>query len=427
VIQQHRSLPAETRSLVPPEFSPQSLLDTFLADRDEAVVCLDLEGSIQLWNPAAEWLYGFAKKEVLGEHIRAILPLYETPVVEQLLQNPQLIDGRQTETVERDNKSGGRISVSLRRSLLRDKEGVVIGILERSCALNCSTAISRAERQLRLLVDQIPVIFWSTDHRLLITSRGGQGFLRPSGAAGKSTGQTLNEFFRCPPGETAPVQHHLDALQGNSSRFEYKRRNHIYDISLEPHRNEAGVIIGCLGVAVDITERKKTEEEIRYRANHDGLTGLVNYREFIDNLQREIQRAQRSPHSFGLLLLDMNGLKGINDRLGHLAGNRALKNLARVMQETCRASDVAARYGGDEFAVILLDADGDRTEQVAKRIDNYLRQQCTNPPLSVSIGAAVFPQDGASANELLETADKRLYQDKKSGRDQQLRPMVTFG
>jgi len=220
--------------------------------------------------------------------------------------------------------------------------------------------------------------------------------------------------LRCPQDEEAPVKQHLAALNGISSRFEYKRGKHVFDISLEPLRDAAGAILGCIGVALDITERKKTEEEIRHQATHDGLTGLVNYREFYGSLEREVHRAGRSHHSFGLLLLDLDGLKGINDQLGHLAGNRALRRLAKVMKENCRISDVAARYGGDEFAILLIDADAERVQQIAQRIATRLSEQPDEPRLSVSIGSAIYPEDGQSPQDLLETADRRLYRNKKA-------------
>src|SRR5260370_20527908 len=144
-------------------------------------------------------------------------------------------------------------------------------------------------------------------------------------------------------------------------------------------------------MGIDITDRRKNEEQAVYQARHDGLTGLANYREFMDRLEREVHRAERSNHSFTLLLLDLNGLKRINDLRGHLAGNRALKRLAAVMNEHCRSTDLAVRYGGDEFAVVLIESDNGMAEQVAQRIQARLHADKEAPSLPLSIGISIHP------------------------------------
>jgi diguanylate cyclase (GGDEF)-like protein len=169
-------------------------------------------------------------------------------------------------------------------------------------------------------------------------------------------------------------------------------------------------------VGLDITERKKSEEEILYRATHDALTNLANYREFMDKLEREVNRAERSHRSFTLLLLDLDELKRINDLWGHLAGNRALRRLATVISEHCRSTDLAARYGGDEFAVVLIDSDEGMARQVAQRIESRLQVHAEEPPLSVSVGLGIYPDDGRSAAELIEAADRELYERKKESK-----------
>jgi diguanylate cyclase (GGDEF)-like protein/PAS domain S-box-containing protein len=394
----------------------ESLLEHLLAGSDEALVGFRTDGTIVLWNRAAQDLYGYTEPEVLGKSITQLLPLYELPALEELLQSPLRIDSSEGEATERLHKEGMRVPVHLQRSLIRTASGEILGILERTRTLPSAAAGTPSQTHFRLMVQQMPVVFWTTDQRLRITSHWGPalGFhrrMRP-----KAIGQTIHEFLRCPQDEEAPVKQHLAALRGISSRFEYKRRNHVFDISLEPLRNSDGAILGCIGVALDITERKKTEEEIRHQATHDGLTGLANYREFYCSLEKEVHRAERSHHSFGVLLLDLDDLKGINDRLGHLAGDRALRRLARVMTENCRVTDVAARYGGDEFAILLIDADAERVQQIAQRITNHLNEQPGEPRLSASIGSAVYPADGQSPQELLETADRRLYRNKRAPR-----------
>jgi diguanylate cyclase (GGDEF)-like protein len=183
---------------------------------------------------------------------------------------------------------------------------------------------------------------------------------------------------------------------------------------LEPLRTACGDINGCLGLGMDITDRKKSEEQAFYQARHDALTGLANYREFVDRLEQEVHRAERSHHSFTVMLVDLDGLKRINDLRGHVAGNRALQRLAAVMNEHCRSTDLAARYGGDEFAVVLIDSDKGMAEQVARRIENGLRSDLNKPAISASIGIGIYPDDGRTAAELIEAADQQLYKYKRA-------------
>jgi len=278
---------------------------------------------------------------------------------------------------------------------------------------SCGQADS-AKTLLQFLSEKLPLAFWTTDRGLKLTSYWCSKSRPLAALESTELGQSVQEFLGVAEASQSPVKQHFLALRGTSSRFEYAAHNHFYDLHIEPYRDSEGKIIGCMGMALDVTERRKCEMEIQYRATHDGLTGLANYREFVDSLEQEVRRTGRTGHPFSLLLLDLDDLKLINDRLGHLAGNNALQRLAGVMKDHCRGTDVAARFGGDEFAILLLEADAERAQNVADRIRERLRSHAGPPALSVSIGLSVYPDDGPAGADLLEAADRRLYQNKKS-------------
>jgi diguanylate cyclase (GGDEF)-like protein/PAS domain S-box-containing protein len=397
---------------------PKDLLATLLATTEDALLTLALDGTVAGWSRGAEQLYGYSAEEMVGEQLARLLPACNAAARETQTGNAGQEEADYSKTIERLHKNGMRISVIVKRAAIRGPDGKITGILERGRMLNRSAALNASdtpgEAQFRMLIEQLPVVLWTTDRELQITSSWGTGFQGSKIGPGALVGKTIFEYTRCQDPKATPMAEHYKALLGESSRFEYQEKGRVMDIRLEPLRGGAGEIIGCIGVGLDITERKKGEKQARYQATHDALTGLANYREFMDTLDREVRRAHRSHHSFALLLLDLDELKHINDRLGHLAGNRALQRLATVMKQHCRSTDLAARYGGDEFALLLIDSDPGMAKHIAGRIQRCISSDRGDPCISVSIGTSVFPDDGRTTQELLEAADQQLYRRKRN-------------
>lgn len=161
-------------------------------------------------------------------------------------------------------------------------------------------------------------------------------------------------------------------------------------------------------------------DELNARARTDDLTGLPNFRAFRERIDLEIARAVRYGQRFGILVLDLDRFKQYNDRFGHLAGNDALVRVALVIRESVRAVDFPARYGGEEFAVIVPLADAGALARLAERIRanvEALPAPVGGAQVTISIGAAIQPSDGGSAESLFQTADARLYEAKRLGRN----------
>jgi diguanylate cyclase (GGDEF)-like protein len=153
-------------------------------------------------------------------------------------------------------------------------------------------------------------------------------------------------------------------------------------------------------------------EQVHHLAVSDPLTGLANYRRLLDVLENETERTNRTGRPFSVLLLDLDGLKSINDSYGHLVGSRAICRLADILRIHCRAVDTAARYGGDEFALVLPESHEAEAHRVANRIREVLANESEQPPLSASIGISIYRGDGERIEKLLAEADQHLYAEK---------------
>lgn len=158
--------------------------------------------------------------------------------------------------------------------------------------------------------------------------------------------------------------------------------------------------------------------------NEDGLTGLFNHRYFQEHLRDELLRCQRYRRQFSLLFIDLDYFKPYNDNFGHMRGDLLLREIAAFLKASCREADIVARYGGDEFAMILPETNREEALQFAQRMQtNFQTREFGGRapglplPVTVSIGIATFPDDGNLSEELVDLADKALYRAKRAGRN----------
>jgi diguanylate cyclase (GGDEF)-like protein len=169
-----------------------------------------------------------------------------------------------------------------------------------------------------------------------------------------------------------------------------------------------------------LEEARRANETIAALAQYDSLTNLFNRRRFQQELERVLQHAQRYGREFALVFLDLDGFKRINDRAGHAEGDRYLLAVAEVLRKALRATDIVARWGGDEFAMLLPETGVARAEEVAKKLITAMDQKRVALAMQVytlraSIGVAVFPKHAREAEELLRRADAAMYEAKRAG------------
>jgi len=182
--------------------------------------------------------------------------------------------------------------------------------------------------------------------------------------------------------------------------------------------DEQGRVRRYEGSLQDITEQKEYERNLSYMARHDPLTGVFNRHALAEILESEISRARRYDHPIGVLMIDVNRFKEVNDHFGHGIGDRVLCSVAEALCDCVRDSDVVIRYGGDEFLVLLVETDGE-TEVVKERIQAEMSQRgqmsfLSEFPVTLSIGTAHWdPGAGESIERILGYADRAMYEEKR--------------
>ena len=183
--------------------------------------------------------------------------------------------------------------------------------------------------------------------------------------------------------------------------------------------------ISFFGLLYTINETKKNNVLINKLSNeamHDGMTGLLNHKFFEKRLKEEIERSERYEQNFSLLFLDLDKFKRINDTYGHQFGDYVLKQTSKIIQKSVRNIDVVSRYGGEEFSVILVNAnrlDAQKTaERIRKEIElNEFIDGSIKEKLTISIGIGIYPADANNFNGIISFSDRKMYKAKNDGRN----------
>ena len=307
--------------------------------------------------------------------------------------------------------------------IVRDAAGHALRMIGTVLDITQQTRVEEALRDsdamLRTVIQGFPVVLWAIDTNGTFLLSEGCGLDALALRAGQIVGESLYEVFRDNP---EIIQDTQQVLAGETVSVTRCIGERAFDVHYSPLRDATGRVTGAVGVATDVTERKRTEERLSFLASYDPLTQLPNRTLFNDRLAHAMQHASRSGDRVALLFIDLDNFKTINDTLGHGEGDALLRQVAQRLQAVVRSEDTVSRLGGDEFTIILENIGH---EEEAARVATEIIQQATQPYqlqsrdfyVSPSIGIAFFPQDGTDVQTLLMSADAAMYRAKDTGRN----------
>ena len=388
----------------------------------EGIIVVNEQGQIDTFNVAAEKLFGFLAAEIRGKPLAWLMPQLVgdkglPPVTHAELESTAL------------HRTGSPIQVSVRVSQMFISGEIMFTCLvaDISQRKQAEDKMLKAEARYRDLVETAHDLVWSTD------AQGNWTYL--NNACQGIYGYTASEMIgRHIEGYRAPTHSEKDAqafqaildgqelVQYETVHVDRNGNHHHLSFNAKAHLNAQGEIIHISGTARDITEQKVFQKQLAYQAEHDSLTGLFNRHYFQQELERTVARVARNGSDCALFYIDLDQFKYINDTLGHAAGDQLLIEISQLISEHVRDGDLLARFGGDEFTLLVYNIKAKDAPKAAENFrmlfENYkFFYEGKTFNITSSIGVATIDPHVASPDEALSHADLACNMAKAQGRN----------
>ena len=399
-----------------------------------AAVLVTQDGVIRFANAASAQLLEAADAALLtGRHYRDFVhPIDRQRSSNRVQQVAEPVQGGQPNKPSefRIRTLQGNLRMVLISSVAIEWDGapaVLMCGLDRTHQSEIEAQLRESEQNFRRLFENMQDVYYRTDAQGIVRHVG-PGVRRVLGyEPHEIEGRTAESYY---PRSTDRDAFKAAILEyGEVSDFPgqmVRRDGTVIDISISSHAlyDHAGNFAGVEGIYRDVTQRKNLERELQRLATTDMLTGMANRRAFLECAESVYAHSRHSGEPLTLLMLDLDHFKSINDRFGHLEGDRALAEFAQAVKSQLRASDVAGRLGGEEFGVLLPATSLDEGRQVALRILHSVRALQLHDEggnayhVTASLGLSTFRGTDRSLRDMLDRADQALYQAKHHGRNQ---------
>ncbi|WP_338051185.1 EAL domain-containing protein [Propionivibrio soli] len=392
----------------------------------EAIIVVDVESDLLIdANVGAELLFRHPHEEMVGRRLSGLFPPERSEAFRRALLERALHGHGAPLEMEVLTAEGSLIAVEAGANAMETSKGQHLV----QCVFHDIQQRKQAEQEQKLAA----LVFETSQESILVTDARGN-IISVNGVCQEMNGYSAAELIgqtprilrsgRHSPEFYAAMWETINATGHWQGEVWNQRRNgEVFPVWLRisVYRDASGKVRNYVGTATDISERLAAQERIRQLAYFDPLTNLPNRRMLQDRAQQALASAEREHKQLALLFLDLDHFKTINDSLGHSAGDRLLREVARRLSASVRRMDTVARLGGDEFVVLLTEATLEGTAEVARKILDVVARPypVDQHELGVtpSVGISVFPQDGTDFETLLKHADAAMYRAKESGRN----------